>query len=194
MAENRVTIEGMWSGDTYPGATTNPLPVLISGNPQVDGTYIYSIANVLGTALAQTLMTLFNPIGSGKNLIIGGAFVSTEAAAGTTATVPLRLHRLSAAPTGGTLGLLAEVFKLDTANPNPVGVIRYNNPSVVLGPAAANSPPPVTTGVSGGQFVHEIDLPSPAFVVLRPGEGIAAHVASGDTAQRWNLTFVWAEV
>lgn len=194
MAENRVTIEGMASGFTYPGASLNPLPVILSPNPQVDGTYIFSIADVLGSVAAQTFMTLFNPIGSGKALIVGAAFVSTAAAAGTPVTTPMRIHRISAAPTGGVLAGVSSIFKFNTSNPNAVAELRSGNPSVVLGAPASNTPPPVTTGAGGGQFVHEIDPPPGTSVILQEGEGLALHTSLGDAAQRWNISLAWAEV
>lgn len=194
MAENRVIIEGMYSGLTYPGASVNPLPVILTANPQVDGTYILSIADVPGTATPQTFITLFNPIGSGKTVVVGGMFISTVAAAGTSATQPTRIHRISAAPTGGSVVTAADIFKFNTANPDPISVLRIGNPTVTLGAPASNTPPPVTTGAGGGQFVHEVDPPTGTTVLLAPGEGVAVHNSAGDTAQRWNISLAWAEI
>lgn len=194
MAEKRVIIEGMYPDMVYPGISTNPLPVIITPNPQIDGTYIYSIANVPGTVATNNFITLFNPVGSGKSVVVGGMFISTVAAAGTSATQPTRIHRISAAPTGGTLVVAADIFKFNTANPNPVSVLRINNPTVTLGPAASNTPPPVTIGAGGGQFVHEVDPPTGTTVLLAPGEGVAINNAAGDTAQRWNISLAWAEI
>lgn len=194
MAENRVIIEGMFPGLTYEGSTVNPLPVLLSTNPQIDGSYTASIANVVGSVASNNLMTIFNPVGSGKTVIIGAVFISTVAAAGTASTVPARIHRIGAAPTGGVTMASGDIFKLNTANPNAVCVIQHTNPSVTLLAAGSNTPPPVTTGVGGGQFVHEIEPPPGAAFTLAAGEGIAVNVASGDSAQRWNLTIAWAEI
>lgn len=194
MAENRVIIDGMTSNLVYPGTSTNPLPVIITANPQIDGTYILSIANVPGTVLPQTFITLFNPVGSGKQVIVGGMFISTVAAAGTAATQPTRIHRISAAPTGGSVVSAVDIFKFNTSNPDPVSVLRIGNPTAVLQAPASNTPPPVTTGAGGGQFVHEVDPPTGTTVLLAPGEGVAVHNSAGDTAQRWNISLAWAEV
>lgn len=194
MAENRVIIEGMYPAAVYPGASTNPLPVILTANPQIDGTYIYSMANVPGVVTSNNYITLFNPVGSGKQVIVGGMFISTVAAAGTSATQPMRIHRISAAPTGGVLVTAPDIFKFNTANPDPVSVVRIGNPTVTLGPAASNTPPPVTTGAGGGQFVHEVDPPTGTTVLLAPGEGVAVNNSAGDTAQRWNISLAWAEV
>lgn len=194
MAENRVMIEGMYTGTTYPGASVNPLPVILSPNPQIDGTYILSIANIPGTAAPQTFITLFNPIGSGKSMVVGGMFISTTATAGTSATQPTRIHRISAAPTGGTVVAASDIFKFNTANPNPVAELRINNPTVTLLAPASNTPPPVTIGAGGGQFVHEVDPPTGTTVIVAPGEGVAVNNSAGDTAQRWNISLAWAEV
>lgn len=194
MPEQRVVIEGMHTGVTYPGSSVNPLPVILTPNPQIDGVYIHSIANVPGTVAAQTFITLFNPVGSGKTMIVGGMFISTVAAAGTAATQPTRIHRISAAPTGGSVVAVADIFKFDTASPNALGEVRVGNPTVTLQAAASNTPPPVTTGAGGGQFVHEVDPPTGTTVLIRPGEGVAVHNTAGDTAQRWNISLAWAEV
>jgi hypothetical protein len=194
MAENRVFIEGMAPGFTYAGSSLNPLPVILTSNPQVDGTYIYSIANVPGTVAANTFMTLYNPLGSGKSVIVGGMFISTVAAAGTSATQPTRIHRIAAAPTGGVNVLVSDVFKFNSANPDPVVQLKTGNPTVTLQAPASNTPPPVTIGAGGGQFVHEVDPPTGTTVLLAPGEGVAIHNSAGDTAQRWNISLAWAEV
>lgn len=194
MAENRIVIEGMHPNFIYPGASTNPLPVILTPNPQIDGTYIYSIANVAGTAAPQTFITLYNPAGSGKQIIVGGMFISTVAAAGTAATQPTRIHRVTAEPSAGSVVANSDIFKFNTANPNPVAVLRIGNPTVSLLAAASNTPPPVTTGAGGGQFVHEVDPPTGTTVLLAPGEGVAIHNSAGDTAQRWNISLAWAEV
>lgn len=194
MAENRVVIEGMFSGLTYPGASVNPLPVILTANPQIDGTYIYSIADVPGTVASNTFITLFNPVGSGKTVVVGGIFISTVAAAAAAATRPARLHRINAAPTGGVVASTADIFKFNTLNPDPVAIVRTGNPTVTLLAAASNTPPPVTTGAGGGQFVHEIEPPAGTTVVLAPGEGAAVNTTVGDTAQRWNISFAWVEI
>lgn len=194
MADHRVIIEGVYAEPVYPGSSTNPLPVILTPNPQIDGTYIYSIANVAGTVASNTFMTLFNPVGSGKTIVVGGMFISTVAAAGTSATQPTRIHRISAAPTGGVLVNNADIFKFNTANPTNVAVLRTGNPTVTLEQAASNTPPPVTIGAGGGQFVHEVDPPTGTTVLLAPGEGVAINNAAGDTAQRWNISLAWAEI
>lgn len=194
MAENRVIIEGMFPGLTYPGASVNPLPVILTPNPQIDGVYIASIADAPGTVASNTFITLFNPVGSGKTVTVGALFVSTVSNAGTVATRPTRLHRINAAPTGGVVMAAADVFKFNTTSPDPVCVIRTGNPTVTLLAAASNTPPPVTVGAGGGQFVHEIEPPAGTAVILAPGEGVAVNNAAGDTAQRWNFSLAWAEI
>lgn len=194
MAEQRVYLDGMTPYLTYAGTSTNPLPVIMTANPQIDGTYIMSIANIPGTTTPQTFISLFNPVGSGKQIVVGGMFISTVAAAGTSATQPTRIHRISTAPTGGTLVTAPEIFKFNTANPNATAVLRINNPTVTLDAPASNTPPPVTIGAGGGQFVHEVDPPTGTTVLLAPGEGVAVHNSAGDTAQRWNISLAWAEV
>lgn len=183
MAQTSVSVEGQ------------PLSNYLVSNPTVTGVYTFSISGMTGVVAANTFLTAFNPVGSGKTVTFSAAFISTVAAAASGATAPMRGYRISAAPTGGTVQAVSAVAKFNSTYANSVLEIRTANPTVTLGPALWNTPPAVTTGAGGGQFVHEVDTPagSPPFV-LAPGEGIAIATTAGDTDQVWNMTVVWAEI
>lgn len=194
MAEKRVLIEGMYEGATFSGVTQNPMPTVTVINPAIDGVYVFSIANVPGVALANNFVSLFNPLGSGKVLSLGGFFFSSTSAGAASETEPMRVFRITAASAGTLANNATDVAKFQTAYPTPVAQIRTANPTVTLGAPFVNSPPVITVG-SGGTGVHEVPLPAGlgAFT-LAPGEGVVIRTALGDTDQRWNITSVWAEV
>lgn len=201
MAEQRVIVEGGYNATT---GAVNPLSVGISGqplstwqtsNPLITGAYLFSIENQPGVVASNNFMTIFNPVGSGKVYVVGALFISCVASAATGAVRSMRAYRINALPTGGTTQAASTVCKLDTAYPDTAADIRINNPTVTALQAATNTPPPVTTGAGGGQFVHQLELPpgAPPFK-LRAGEGLVLNVAAGDTDQVWNLSVAWSEI
>lgn len=173
---------------------TQPVKTYSLANPAITGVYVFSAASLAGTVAANTFLTLYNPVASGKTVTFSAAFISTVAGAAASTTAPMRGYRISAAPTGGTVQGAATIAKFNNTSPNTVAEVRLGNPTVTLGPALWNTPPAVTTGAGGGQFVHIVDTPagSPPFI-LAQGEGIAINCNAGDTDQVWNLTIVWAE-
>lgn len=194
MSESRVTIEGMYNAGTY-GATTNPLPTTQVVDPNVKGIYTYSTAGIAGTAAAQTFLTLFNPVGSGKNVFFMAAFTSGSASGAASSSAAIRGYRIAAAPTGGTVQAVNTVAKFKTSYVDPIAELRLGNPTVTLGAAMWNTPPIVTNGAGGGSFVHVVDVqPASGGFLLAPGEGIAINRSAGDTTLTWNFTVVWAEV
>lgn len=170
----------------------DPVYVVPTVNPYIKGVYIHSIANVVGTVEPQTFVTLFNPVGSGKTFGLGSVAISYSNTMPSTNTVPMRGHRISAAPTGGTLIAAADIQRFNTMQVNPAGIVRVDNPTVTLGGAVFNSPAPIDNRSSN---VHTVEVPpnSGPFIML-PGEGIAIHKASGVTSAVWNVTIVWGEI
>lgn len=170
----------------------DPLYAVATVNPAIKGTYLHSIANVPGTVASQTFITLFNPVGSGKVLSLGTVAFSYSNTTPATETNPVRGYRISAAPTGGTLISAANLQRFNTTQPNPVGIVRVDNPTVTLGGALFNSPAPLDNRSSN---VHNVDIPPGAgpFVML-PGEGLAINKLAGTTSATWNITLVWAEI
>lgn len=195
MAQLNVNVDNPISGPANISVTGQPIGTYSVANPSITGTYVFSIANLAGVVAANTFVTVFNPVGSGKNVSFAAAFISTAATAASGATAPMRGYRIAAAPTGGTVQAGSTIAKFNNASANTVVEVRTNNPTVTLGPALWNTPPAVTGGVGGGQFVHMVDTPagSPPFI-LAPGEGIALNTSAGDTDQVWNITVVWAEI
>lgn len=206
MAENRIFVENLTDPVAVtlnsPGSTSNdplvvsivddPNSVYVVRNPGALGVNSFSLANISGVVAANVFLALFNPVGSGRVLLPFVIAVSSATAGNSTATEPLRGHRISAA-SGGTLQPVSALAKNNTSEPDSVAEVRTGNPTVTLGVPMFNSPPPISlTNVS--QAVHDIVVPPDSGgILLAPGEGLAFRTASGTTNQRWNLTLVWGE-
>lgn len=180
----------MWVRVQNPPA--DPLYSVPTVNPAIKGVYLHSLAAVAGTTALQNFITLFNPIGSGKTLSLGTVAISYTNTATASSLDPVRGHRISAAPTGGTLVAATNIERFNTTQVDPVGVVRVGNPTAVLGNAVFNSPAPIDNKSSD---VHTVEIPpgSGPFV-MAPGQGLAISKASGAVSVTWNITLVWAEI
>lgn len=195
MAQLNVNVDNPVAGAVNTFLTGQPISQYNVANPAITGSYVFSIPSLAGVVAANTFVTAYNPVGSGKIVSFASAFISTVSTAAASTTAPMRGYRFSGAPTGGTVQSAATIAKFNNAYANTVVEIRTNNPTVTLGPALWNTPPAVTSGVGGGQFVHEVNVPSgsPPLLVA-PGEGIAINCNAGDVDQVWNITVVWVEI
>lgn len=173
-------------------ALADPVHVTPVKDNAITGVYIFSADEIPGVAAANNYLSLFNPVGSGKNVYVGGAFISCVTAGGSNVTAPMRGFRTTTA-TGGVLQAVSAISKFITANPDPIVEIRTGNPTVTLGPSVFNSPPPLSSGV-GSTPVHQVLIPpNSGPFLLAPGEGIVLREATGDVDLRWNLSISWAE-
>lgn len=171
---------------------TEPVYSVATVNPAIRGVYLHSLAAIPGTVASNTFITLFNPVGSGRTLSFGTVATSSTNTSPSTETTPLRGHRISAAPTGGTLISAASIARFNTTQPDPTGIVRVGNPTVTLGSGLFNVPPLIDNRSSN---VHNIDIPAGAGpFIFRPGEGLALNEAAGVTSTAWNITLVWAEL
>lgn len=157
--------------------------------PRPQGIYLHSIAEVQGTVEPQTFMTVFNPVGSGRNLALATVAISYSNTNPATEPAPMRGWRISAA-SGGTLIAAADIAKFNTLASNSVAQVRVGNPTATLVQPVFNSPAPIDNRSSN---VHSVDIPAGATFLIRPGEGLAIHKEAGITSAFWNVTTVWAE-
>lgn len=180
-------------GDKVSVSSTGALSVIDGINPSITGVYTFALIDAAGVAAANNFLSLFNPVGSGKNLAFSFSFTASYVAVTALTTASMGLYRTTTA-TGGT-DSSASIAKLVTAYPSPVGVVRTGNPTVTLGAALNSVVPPL----SGGSFTSgsEVSIQATSVtntLVLVPGEGVAFRTTSGDTNQRWNVTIAWAEL
>ena len=157
--------------------------------------YGFSQAQHAGTVAAHNHLSLTNPLGSGKLILLGGVALSQITAGAVAIADPLR-GWLASDVSGGTLQALSAIVKVRSALPDPVGEIRTEGMTATLGAAWFNSPPLLSTGAASGAFVHQVpaSLPGGGTITLAPGESTILRTESGDTDQRWNLSIVWLEV
>lgn len=181
------------SGDvdvtTTPTGVTETLTVV---NPDYTGIYYYSAQDMPGVVAANNFLSLFNPLGSGVNLVVIGGVVGTYLVTGATnVRVSLQIARITTA-TLGVLAGAASIVKGITAYANPAAQVRTGNPTVTLGAVLSSVPPPVSPNTSVRTTLQVPDAASPLLLV--PGEGIVAHTSAGDTDQTWNVQIQWAEM
>jgi hypothetical protein len=153
--------------------------------------YVFSIDAVQNQAGAYVFLSLFNPAGSGRVILVGGIFISSTLLTSSSITSSMRGWRISTA-SAGTLQADSAVTKVRGHFPDPTAEVRTSDPTVTLGSAFFNSPAPIADKQAP---VHEIENPPglPPFTCA-PGEGIALRTASGiGIGATWNLSVAWAE-
>lgn len=171
--------------------STGAYPIL---NPAFKGGYVYSRPVTPGVAAAHNFLSLANPIGSNRTLVIAGVFISSVIVGDIVATVDPMRGYFATAVSGGTLEGVAAIGKVRSNMPNPVGEIRIANPTATLGAAWFNSPPLLGTAKTASPFVHQVPATLLAgSLQLLPGEGTVIRTESGDTDQRWNVSIAWNE-
>jgi hypothetical protein len=164
-------------------------------NPAFKGGYVWSAPAVPGVVAANNFLSLANPIGSGKTILVAGVFISSVIVGDIAATVdPLRGY-MATAVSGGTLQAASAIGKVRSTVPAPAGEIRTDNPAATLGAAWFNSPPVIGASKGSSPFVHQVPATIPAgSITLLPGEGTVIRTESGDVDQRWNISIAWSEI
>ncbi|WAB09284.1 hypothetical protein SEA_STELLA_44 [Streptomyces phage Stella] len=157
------------------------------------GGYVYSQDQHVGTVGPHIHVALTNPVGSGRIILLSGVFISSVAASATTTLDPMR-GWFATNVSGGTLVAAADIGKIRTTMPNPVGEIRIEGATATLGASWFNSPPILATGAAAPGFIHQIPTTIQAgSLTLLPGESTVLRTADGDTDQRWNISIAWVE-
>jgi hypothetical protein len=157
--------------------------------------YTTLIEDVTGVVAANNFLSIFNPLGSGKSLVIAQFTCFPYATAAAAPTVNMDVFRTSAA-SAGTLLAAANISKFDTTQANSIAEVRTGNPTVTtVGTVPVVAVPPAITAAAGGVSSTVIIVPpSGALFLVRPGEGIVARTASGSVGQKWSLGFSWSEI
>lgn len=153
--------------------------------------YIFSLDKVPIVAAANNYLSLFNPAGSEKIILVNGVFISSTLTTPSSVTDPLRGWRITAA-SGGVLQSAPGVAKTQSKLPDPTAEVRTGNPTVTLGAPVFNSPAPIENRSSS---VHVVGLGAAIDpFILAPGEGLVLRSEAGAaTGGTWNLSIVWAE-
>lgn len=168
--------------------TTNDIP---------EGALPYTtlIKNTLGVVAANNFLSIFNPVGSGKNLYFTRFVCFPYATAATTPTDNMEVWRTSAASAGTQLAA-ANISKYDTTQANSIADVRTGNPTnTLVGTVPILAiPPAITSAASGVSSTINIVPPSGTFLVAHPGEGLVARTPAGAVGQVWSLGFSWLEL
>ncbi len=188
---NRGTIYNALGTTQYAQATVASYPIV---NPLFTGGYVFSDHQIPGSVTAYNHLALYNPIGSGKTVILAGVFVSSYTEGAVAGVDPLR-GWLATNISGGTLEASSAIGKVRSTMPNAVAQVYTENPTATLGAAWFNSPATRSTAASSSAFVHQIPAAIPAgAITLLPGEGTVIRSETGDTDQRWNISIAWSEL
>lgn len=162
-------------------------------NPSIRGGYVFSEHSTPGVVAANNFLSLSNPVGSGRIILIAGVFISQVTTGAVAVTDPLRGY-LATDVAGGALEPVAQIGKVRSTMPDPVGEIRVG-PTATLGAAWFNSPTFQATGASTGSGVHQIPASTAAgSLTLLPGEGTVLRTESGDVNTLWNMSIAWSEI
>lgn len=168
-------------------------PTFPAINPAFTGGYVYSEDAIAGVVAANNFISLANPVGSGKTILIAGVFISQVTIGAVSATAPMRGF-LATDIAGGTLEPSSAIGKIRSTMPTPVGEIRVG-PTATLGAAWFNSPTLQATGASTSGFIHQVPATIPAgSLTLLPGEGTVLRTGAGSVNTLWNLSIAWSEI
>jgi hypothetical protein len=173
-----------------------PLFTTMASNPAISGSYVYSIGAVPGVVAANNFISLFNPSGSGKNVSLGAAYVSSFCIAAALTPAPMNGFRITAASAGTLQTNSTAVTKFQTSMPTSVCEIRTGNPTCTIGAQIFNASPAVAGGANGTSTVQNIAAAPAVYppFVLVPGEGVVLRTTAGLVNTLWNLSIVWAEL
>lgn len=181
------------SGHTLSIRADGAIGVTTGGVPESSKFYITTLIDAPGVVAANNFLSLFNPVGSGRNVVVFFAQTIPWATAATTADASMNVFRTTAA-SAGTLTTASTIGRFITTDGSPVAEVRTGNPTVTTtGQALLGTPPAITSagsGTSGGSVSNS--TPGASFLLV-PGEGIVWRTTLGDVDQRWNLQIIWAE-
>lgn len=154
--------------------------------------YFHTVLDAPGVVAANNFLSVFNPAGSGKAITFFASEVRAYSVGAVSVGTSMTAFRTTAA-SGGTLIAAASVSRFVTSDPNPVAVVRVDNPTTTnVGLALNGFPPPISSGV-GVSSAGSSAAPSGGGFTILPGEGLVATTSSGDIDQRWDITLTWAE-
>lgn len=161
-------------------------------NPSLTGAYVFNLPDQTGVVAANNYLSVFNPVASGKTLVlIGGSMACYLGNGASNVEVSVQAFRITAA-TVGTLQAASAICKFQTAYANPVAEVRTGNPTVTVGAPFASLPPVIQP--STNNFVYQIMQPPGAGAfTLAAGEGVVFRTTSGDTDEQYNFNIVWGE-
>lgn len=166
--------------------------ILGEGPTAAHAFFTASINDTPGVVTANTFFAVYNPPTSGHIHVAFQASVA-EYAVGSSGTANSMLVQRFTSYTGGTLVTPSTVGRFLTTMPNPTTQVIIGGPVLSgVGIALTGFPPPFSTGTGVTSSSGRVPVTGASFTML-PGQGLAFSTAGGDTNQRWNIQYVWAE-
>lgn len=175
-------------------------PISVSGyvtttevaSPNVIGRYLYAADVISGLVAATNHLSITNPAGSGRTVIVARAIVSPYTVNVVTSAVsPMYLFRA----TSVSAGTLQTPAKTINTYPNPVAEVRTGSITATLGSAVAIFPPLITDKAGGeAGVIDTVAAPAGGGIYLAEGESLVSRTTVGDVDQRWLLSYSWVEV
>ena len=157
--------------------------------------YNHSI-RVNGQTSAYRFCALFNPVGSGMQMVIRRITVTPYASTSALSSTPLLVSRITSS-TDGVLMDAGDINKLETIYPDTAAEMRMGNPTVTLTQEVCSFGPPVQGATATGYApaMQSFEFPEEwGRFVLAEGEGIAYHQTTGGlTSHVYAMTAFWSE-
>lgn len=194
MSEQKVSIDGVVPISTPSAITVNGYVTTTEvASPSSIGRYIFGAIDLAGTTTPNNYMTITNPTGSGRTVIVARATIAKYTVNVVGVVPSLTLTRASAV-SGGTVQAASAICKTISSYPNAVAVIRTGNPTATAGAIAASFPPVISDKVGGESgIVDVVNAPPGGGMFLAEGESLLLSAAAGDVDQRIDITLSWAE-
>lgn len=162
-----------------------------AADPTYSGVYLWAVHDTPATVAAQNFLSLFNPSGSGKSLIVLGVTVTDYSVNSVTGATSMEVWRTTAA-SAGTQIAASNINRFATAFADPSAEVRVGNPTVTLSGLDALVGFAPSLG-SGAQSPNTASPTPGASFIIAPGQGVVFRQGAGDTDERWNVQIIWAE-
>lgn len=160
-------------------------------DPSYLGVYLWAVHDVAATVAAQNFLSLFNPSGSGKNLVVLGVTVTDYSVNSVTGATSMEVWRTTAA-SAGTQVTAPNINRFATAFSDPSAEVRVGNPTVTL--SGQDALVGFAPSLGNGAQSPNTAAPTPgASFVIAPGQGVVFRQSAGDIDERWNVQIIWAE-
>lgn len=193
MAQENVQVDNLLN--PMPIAATSGIGTYTVQSPIIKAAYVYSLLDAPGsTNTPNNFISLYNPVASGKTLVLLGTFISCYVASGGSTTRNSMHGHLASAISGGTLVTASSIAKFQSSFANPTAEVRTGNPTATTAAEFFQSPPPI--GTTASQYVHSVGYGASTNgggFVFAPGEGMVIQTNNGNINQTWNISLVWGE-
>jgi len=178
---------------TLATTTTGVLKVVEVGSRVLVGAYGCGTGVIAGTVAAQNLVSIENPVASGKTVYVKRFHITAVGVAAASTSYRYTLGRTTAVPTAGTV-LTAQ--QRATADAAPVAIVR-SVPTATAATGSYWSGAGVLSAVNATMPLAELEalreLRESDDIVLAAGEGLLLIAEANDTDLRHTAAICWEE-